>query len=171
MATSTAASEVAGARPLVPAPGSAPVTIDLNTASQLEEIEEEEERRLEEFATNPAAADNEVEADETTLWLRATEWPQQFAGRPLDVIAAFAKHPAPVAVAAGSYTLGSFQETVLVSPERDEERLRQISQLFALVFDHGIQTLQETLYQIRCWLKSYNPDKFFKDLEARHAKL
>lgn len=76
----------------------------------------------------------------------------QFAGRPLDVLAAFAKNPAAVAVAqaASSYAIGSFQGTVLVSPAQDEARLQQISQLFACVFNHGIQMLQETPYQIRC---------------------
>ena len=49
----------------------------------------------------------------------------------------------------------------LASPGQDEERLQQISQLFSLVFDQGIQTLQESPYQIRRWLKSYNPHVFF----------
>ena len=66
-----------------------------------------------------------------------------------------------VAGAVGGCSIRPFQETVLVSSGRDEERLQQVSQLFALVFDHGCQTLQETPYQIRCWLKSYNPHEFF----------
>ena len=140
-------------------------TLDPAAATRLEELEEEEHRRLEQLASNHEAADNEVEADETTPWLTATEWPQQFARRPLDLIAGFAKHPAAVAVAvaaaADGYRIGPFQEIELISPAQDEERLQQISWLFSLVFDQGIRTLQETPYQIRCWLKSYSPHEFF----------
>src|SRR5271165_599149 len=160
-ATPTSTPRVASTPTLAPAPSSSSITIDLTAASQLEEVEEEECRRLEQLASNHQAADDEVEADETTPWLTATKWPQQFARRPLDVIAAFARHPAAVAVASGSYTIGPFQETELVSPKQDEELLQQISRLFSLVFDQGIQTLQETPYQIRCWLKSYSPHEFF----------
>src|SRR5579871_2092714 len=160
-ATPTSTPRVAGPPTLAPAPGSSFITIDLTAATQLEEVEEEECRRLEQLAADHHAADDEVDVDETTPWLIATEWPQQFARRPLDVIAAFAKHPPALAVAAGSYTMGRFQETELVSPGRDEEHLQQLSWLFSLVFDQGIQTLQETPYQIRCWLKSYSPHEFF----------
>ena len=129
-------------RPLAPAAATSPtVTIDLTTADQLEEVEEDECQRLEQLASNHYAADDEVEADATTPWLVATEWPQQFGGRPLDVIAAFAKSPVAAAVAADSYGIGSFQGTALVSPAQDKARLQQISQVFANVFNHGIQTL------------------------------
>ena len=149
-------------RPLAPAAATSPtVTIDLTTADQLEEVKEDECQRLEQLASNHYAVDDEVEADATTPWLVATEWPQQFGGRPLDVIAAFAKSPVAAAVAADSYGIGSFQGTALVSPAQDKARLQQISQVFAHVFNHGIQTLQEAPYQIRCWLKSYSPYEFF----------
>jgi hypothetical protein len=138
-----------------------PTKMDLTILSQLEAIEEDEDNRLVELAANHQAAQDEGEADQTTPWLVATEWPKQFAQRPLDVISAYAKHPAAVPVAAGCYTIGSFQGIELTSSKQDEERLLQISQLFTHVFDQGIQTLQDAPYQIRCWLKSYSPHEFF----------
>ncbi|CZT11990.1 uncharacterized protein RAG0_15989 [Rhynchosporium agropyri] len=142
---------------------SRPSVIDLTTADQLEEVEEAESRRLEQLSSNYYAADHEFEADETIPWLIATEWPKQFASRPLDLISRFAKHPETVAVADAShdYLIGSFRGVELRSTGKDEWQLQQISQIFTSVLDHGIQTLQETPYQIRCWLKSYNPHEFF----------
>lgn len=121
-ATATAATATATARAIYRRPS----VIDLTTADQLEEIEEEESQRLEQFTSHHSAIDYEVEADQTTPWLVATEWLKQFASRPLELISRFARHPEPVAVAVTkadaypNFPLGSFQRTQLYSPGRDE---------------------------------------------------
>ena len=121
---------------LAPASSSTLITINLTIASQLEEVKEEECCQLKQLASNYyAAAADKVKADKTTSQLIATKQLQQFAQQPLDMIAAFAKHLAAAAVAAGSYTIKTFYKTELVSPRQDKQRLKQISQLFSLIFD------------------------------------
>lgn len=78
MSTATAAATAAAA--------ASPI-VNETTVNVLEQLEGEEERRLEQLEQDHLAADAEVEGDETTLWLTATGWPEQFAQLPLDIIA------------------------------------------------------------------------------------
>ncbi len=134
---------------------------DETAARLIEEIEEQECSRLEQLAQDHLAADAEVEADETTPWLNVTEWPKQFAQRPLDLISRCGLQPAAVAAAGEDAFLGSWRGTDLVSSADDEGRLRQVTWIFGLVYERCLATLEATPYNIRCWLKSYNQDEFF----------
>jgi hypothetical protein len=121
--------------------------MDKTTARLLEEIEEQECFRLELLAQDHLAADVEVEeADETTPWLNVTEWPKQFAQRPLNLISQYGLQPAAVAVAGEDAHFGSFQEIELFSSASDETRLRQIVWIFSLVYTRCQATLAETPY-------------------------
>ena len=102
---------------------------DETTARLLKEIEEQECYRLEQLAQDHLSADAEVEADERSPWLNMTEWPKQFAQRPIDLISRYGLQPAAaaVAVARGDAYLGCYQGTDLFSCAEDEGRLQQIT--------------------------------------------
>jgi hypothetical protein len=116
VSTATATAAAAAATPVV----------NETTANILEQLEEEEARRLEQLEQDHLAADAEVKGDETTPWLNATRWPEQFAQLPIDIIARSALQPVPVAVAAAAprainYYLGSCKGAYFISPARDED--------------------------------------------------
>jgi hypothetical protein len=141
-------------------------------AKTLEAIEAEECCRLEQLAQDHLVADTEVEAEETSPWLNVTEWPKQFAGRPIELISRYTRMPVgeAEAVAVGETYLGSFQGIALSSHAQDEIRIRQITKLFSLVIQRCLATLGKTPYHIRCWLKSYNANEFFPCPFSRVAK-
>jgi hypothetical protein len=145
--------------------GAAPPIVYATAAEILERLEEEECSRLEQLAEDHLTADAEVEIEEISPWLNVTEWPKQFADRPVDLIRRCAQlEPlgvVAVAVAQGETYLGSFYGTDVVSSADDEARIRQIIYLFHLVFERCLATLAVAPYNIRCWLKSYNPNEFF----------
>jgi hypothetical protein len=58
---------------------------DIESAALLETLEDQEQQRLELLEQDHTAWDAEVEDDDTTPWLQYTKWPEQFAGRPLDI--------------------------------------------------------------------------------------
>ena len=60
--------------------------MDLESATILETLEDQERQRLKLLENDHIAGDIEVEDDETTPWLQYTKWPEQFVGRPLDII-------------------------------------------------------------------------------------
>ena len=62
-------------------------TLNETAANLLEQLEQEEAQRLEQLEQDYFVADAEVEADDTTPWLEATRWPEQFARLPIDIIA------------------------------------------------------------------------------------
>ena len=68
----------------------------------LEQLEQEEARRLEQLDLDHLIADAEVEVEDSTPWLNTTHWPDQFAQRPIEIIARSSLKPIPVAVAARS---------------------------------------------------------------------
>lgn len=62
-------------------------------AELLERFEHVEVQRLMLQERDDASWDAEVESSDTTPWLQYTKWPEQFAHRPLEVIAAAARRP------------------------------------------------------------------------------
>ena len=66
----------------------------------LDQRKQEEASRLEKLEQDHLAGDIEAEADETTPWLNAAYWPEQFAQRPIEIIARSALQPVSVVVAA-----------------------------------------------------------------------
>jgi hypothetical protein len=77
-------------------------------ADTLEQLEEQECRRLEQLAQDDLVADTEVEVEEISPWLNVTEWPRQFAGRPIELISRFALQPVVVVAVVEETYLGSF---------------------------------------------------------------
>lgn len=61
--------------------------------SALHMLEEQEIQRLEQLEQDCIAQEAELEDSDNSPWLRWTQWPAQFAGLPLDVIAASAVQP------------------------------------------------------------------------------
>jgi hypothetical protein len=63
-------------------------------ALELDEIEKEEQERLELIEQDFIVGDNDdQESSGTTLWLNATKWPILFANRRLDIIVATKYRP------------------------------------------------------------------------------
>lgn len=87
-----------------------PPTVYKTAANILKQLEEEECSRLEQLAQDHLVADAKVEAEEISPWLNVTEWPTQFAQRPVDLISRYALlRPMAVVVASGENAyLGSF---------------------------------------------------------------
>jgi hypothetical protein len=147
------------------ATATATATAAATAAEILERLEKEECSWLEQLAEDHLTADTKVEIKEISPWLNVTKWPRQFADRPVDLICRYAQLPSSaavaVAVAEGDTYLGSFRGTDLFSCAANKVRIQQIMWIFSLVFERCLATLAVALYNICCWLKSYNPHKFF----------
>ena len=88
-------------------------TTTTTAANLLEQLEQEECRRLEQLEQDYLVADAEVEADETTPWVNAC-WPEQFDRLPIEIIVRSALQPVPVPVAGAApmaidHMLGSWE--------------------------------------------------------------
>jgi hypothetical protein len=94
--------------------------------------------------------------------LKHTQWPAQFANRPLDIIAATAVQPAKSPNA--NYILGTWENQNFLSPLEDELKLRQLVCLLDNVFDRCLQTLSMTPDVFCYWLKSFRPMDFHPKL-------
>jgi hypothetical protein len=100
--------------------------------------------------------------NETTPWLKHTQWPDWFQNRPLDVITATAQKPDPRAFAGDEgFTLGRWQGAVLISPAQNEAKLCLLMRAADQMFARAEETLRRTPYRLRCWLKSYHKDSFY----------
>lgn len=106
-------------------------------------------------STNPTAT-------ETTPWLQHTQWPQQFAHRPLPIIAASAIPPQQKSfhTAELDYTLGVWEGSEFLSPAEDELRIRQLLRSLDSVFSRCLRTLETTPELFRCWLQSFSSMDF-----------
>ena len=133
--------------------------IDLESAAMLETLEDQERQRLELLENDHVAGDAEVEDDETTPWLQYTKWPEQLAGRPLDIITAAACQPEGCPIQ--DYILGYWDGEAVVSSLENESRVQQLTRLLDGVFDRCEKTLESTPHMLQCWLKGYNQYRFY----------
>lgn len=127
----------------------------------LEALQAQEQRRLLRLEQgNVTAEAGRREADSgTTPWLEYTQWPEQFAGRPLDILAATAVLPARECTA--DYVLGAWQGHDFISPVEDEARLCRLVQAVDAVFQRCLDTLETVPQLLRCWLKTFTLQGFY----------
>ena len=121
-------------------------------------LQTQEQERLDRRRQDYRAGGTALQATESTLWLRHTQWPVQFANRPLDILAATTVLPHRLCTA--DYILGAWEGTDFMSPVEDELRLCRLLKLLSHVFDRCLQTLKATPEPLRCWLKSYAETTF-----------
>jgi len=126
----------------------------------LEALEDQERQRLELLENDHIAGDAEIEDDETTPWLQYTKWPEQFAGRPMDIITAAACRPEGCPIQ-DYYTVGYWDGEAVVSSLENESRVQQLARLLDGVFDRCEKTLERTPHMLQCWLKGYNQHRFY----------
>ncbi|KAH8797668.1 hypothetical protein F5884DRAFT_759026 [Xylogone sp. PMI_703] len=116
-------------------------------ATILAQLEQEEIERL-------AKQDGEDE-----VWdAERTRWPEQFANRPLDIIAATARLPRPRSNE--DYQLGFWDGEVISSSAEDEMKIQTLLSLLDKMFDRCFCTLTATSYQFQCWMTSFKPTVF-----------
>lgn len=129
-------------------------------AAALQRLEQEELARLALQDTDNAATwDAEVEFSDTTPWLLHTKWPEYFAGRPLDILAATARQPAKFPDE--DLVLGFWASSQMESPLEDEIKIRAIVDLLDPMFARCLRTLEASSYQVRCWIKSHDIHRFY----------
>jgi hypothetical protein len=116
--------------------------------------EADEERRLMDEHDGAPALTQQLEQDENTDWLRACEWPQWFAHRPIALIVAAARLPA--ASHHQSFVFGNWLGVDCVSSAEDELTLHRLVTATNLVFARCEETLQDTPRMLRCWLRSWS---------------
>lgn len=129
-----------------------------NQPCALAALQTQEQERLDQRRQDCMAGGTALQATESTLWLRHTQWPVQFANRPLDILAATSVLPHRLCTA--DYILGAWEGTDFLSPVEDELRLCRLLELLSHVFDRCLQTLKATPEPLRCWLKSYTETTF-----------
>lgn len=118
---------------------------------RLTTLEQDQQQDHLAHSTNPTAT-------ETTPWLQHTQWPRQFAHRPLPIIAASAILPRQKSFRAAEvdYTLGVWEGSEFLSPAEDELRIRQLLRSLDSVFGRCLLTLETTPELFCCWLQSFN---------------
>jgi hypothetical protein len=108
-----------------------------------------QERLLQvEYANTIAEAGRQEADSSTTLWLEYTQWPKQFASRPLRIIAATAMLPAKGCTA--DCILGAWEGRDFISPSEDEMRLCRLIEAVDTVFQRCLYTLQAVPQLLRC---------------------
>ena len=117
------------------------------------EAEAEEEQRLLNEQDGAPALDHHIDQDEKTDWLRASEWPQWFANRPLSLIVAASM--IPVSPYLEDFVMGNWGGLDCRSPVEDEVTLSRVLAAMGLVFDRCEATLDDTPRMLRCWLRSW----------------
>jgi hypothetical protein len=131
-----------------------------NELDELYRLEQEEIQRLERLEQDCIAQEAELEDSDNSDWLRWTQWPVQFAGLPLDIIAASAVQPEKTALE-GDCVLGKRAGADFVSPVADEVKLQQLVCLLDQMFDRCNRTAAVTPRFLRCWLHSYSQHDYF----------
>jgi Orsellinic acid/F9775 biosynthesis cluster protein D len=126
---------------------------------ELYRLEQQEIQRLHQLEQDFIAQENELEDSDNSPWLRWTQWPAQFAGLPLDIIAASAVQPEKAPKS--DYVLGNWAGEQFVSPVADEVKLQQLVQLLDCMFDCCNHTVEATPHLLRCWLHSTKPERYF----------
>jgi hypothetical protein len=84
------------------------------------------------------------EDNETTPWLKHTQWPSLFRNRPLDIISASAQKPRPSCN--DDYLLGHWRGSPVWSPAVNEAKLRILMKAVDQVFERAGATLACTSY-------------------------
>jgi Orsellinic acid/F9775 biosynthesis cluster protein D len=139
---------------------------ELKLFEPLEQLEKEEIERLALQDEENALWDAEVEQSDTTPWLQYTKWPQQFANRPIEIIAATAQQPCLYPTE--EYVLGFWNGVAIASPMVNEVRIQTILSMLGDMFDRCQQTLDASSYQLRCWVKSFTHSSLYPYPLKRH---
>ncbi len=128
--------------------------------SALEALQKREQERLlqAEHSNSIAEAGRQMADSSTTPWLEYTQWPEQFASRPLDILVATAVLPARRCTV--DYVLGSWEGRDFISPKEDEMKLCRLIQAVDTVFERCLHTLEAVPQLLRCWLKTFSLDGF-----------
>jgi Orsellinic acid/F9775 biosynthesis cluster protein D len=95
-------------------------------ADELYRLEQQEIQRLEQLEQDCIAQEAELEDSDNSDWLRWNQWPAQFAGLPLDIIAASAVQPEKGKAPTSDYILGPWAREHFISPIADEVKLQQL---------------------------------------------
>jgi hypothetical protein len=122
------------------------LVVEQEEADLLEKFEYAEVQRLMLQERDDASWDAEVESSDTTPWLQYTKWPEQFAHRPLEMIAAAARRPE--SYPCDDYLLGFWNGSELRSPVEDEVSVaNSINIAYTAIFDFkNITTTSKLLY-------------------------
>lgn len=123
--------------------------------SALEALQAREQERLlqAEHSNTIAEASCQSAESSTTPWLKCTKWPEQFASRPLGILAATAVLPARRCTV--DYILGSWEGRDFISPMEDELRLCRMIRAVDTVFQRCLCTLEAVPQLLRCWLRTF----------------
>ena len=128
----------------------------------LQELGLQEIRRLEQIEQDCQAQEASLEDWETSPWLRWTNWPAQFAGLPLDVIAASAVQPEKRLRFPADRVLGTWAGEALVSPAANERRLQKLVRRLDYMLDRCYPTVEATPRILRCWVHTNTIDSYWK---------
>jgi hypothetical protein len=126
-------------------------------------LQEQEQQRLIQAEQEDAIEEaSRQEADSsTTPWLQFTQWPTQFAHRPLAILVATTVIPRGSDI--DDYLLGRWEGHDLISLQSDELRLHHLVQAFDQVSSRCLDTLKDTSEQFRCWIKTLTIVGFFPE--------
>lgn len=112
-----------------------------------------------------------VDDDETTPWLKYTQWPVRLHDRPLDILSATALQPAS---SNDDYVLGYWRNTPFVSSGSDETKLRLLMVAVDQMCDRAEATLYQTHHRLLCWLQTTHERHFrpwpFQSLQRRASR-
>lgn len=137
--------------------------------STLQSLYEQEQAYLVQTRQDPGvgkAITSQEASSNTTAWLDYTEWPVQFANRPLQILVTTASLPAQ-----NDYTLGTWKNICLTSPKDDELKLCYLLDAFDRVAQRCYSTLQTTPELLRCWLKTFTLTGFYPKPFRQLARL
>jgi hypothetical protein len=129
--------------------------------SELYRLEQQEIQRLKQLEQDCIAQETELEDSNSSLWLQFTQWPAQFAGLPLDVIATSAVQPGKKPPKT-EFVLGNWDGEPWVSPLADEVKLQQLVQLLDPMFDRCNDTLASTPRVLRRWIHTNTLNGYWK---------
>ena len=129
------------------------------TSNELHRLEQQEIERLERLKQDHIAQEAALENSQDSSWLRCTQWPAQFAGLSLEIIAATAVLPEKAPQS--DRILGPFAGEQFLSPVADEVKLRRLVQLLDRMFDRCDETVAATPHLLRCWLHTTTLEGFW----------
>ena len=95
-----------------------------SASGELRRLEQQEIQRLERLKRDHMAQQAQLENSQDSVWLRCTQWPAQFAGLSLEIIAATAVLPKKAPQS--NYILGVWAGEQLASLAADEDKLRRL---------------------------------------------
>jgi hypothetical protein len=130
-----------------------------STSNELHRLEQQEIRRLEQLEQDHMAQQTQLENSQDSSWLRCTQWPAQFAGLSLEIIAATVVLPKKAPQS--DYILGVWAGEQLVSPVADEVKLQRLIGLLDRMFDRCNETVAATPRLLRCWLHTATLEGFW----------